>query len=169
MIQTTTKQVNHKEVLQASRTMVDIWNKGYVWNGWFTPGADNRIILRSAVDIAVTVTATMAEKRAAATDLAGYYEYITGQVPEQIQIDRLNEWIRTGYEYESYPVYDESDDQRRTVLTGAEKYESISDNYAIEKAGLRADGIALNGRVKKAVEIFDIDAEFDRKRIKVRF
>lgn len=82
----------------------DIWSNGYFWRGQFTHGADNRLILTHIIDRLTSVALQMAEKRTAANDLAGYYTHVTGeQVPERLT-QRLDEWVRSGYAYDDYPI-----------------------------------------------------------------
>lgn len=85
----------------------DIWNNGYFWDGRFTRGADNRLILTRVIDRLTGISLQMAEKRTAANDLAGYYKYVTGADMPIAQKDRLDAWVSRGYDAVDYSFLSE--------------------------------------------------------------
>ncbi|WP_239613914.1 hypothetical protein [Cohnella mopanensis] len=148
---------------QGTRTVRDIWRNGYAWRGQFYSYVDNRIVLRRVIDQVVQVSATMAEKQTAAADLVRYYEHVSGQTVKTAQLERLNDWVRGDYDIADYPVYTEKQLDRMSF-----EFEKQTDDYGLNMAGQASDGSLIHGRVTSS-EPFDIDAEFERKNIKVRY
>lgn len=106
----------------------DIWSNGYFWRGQFTRGADNRLILTRIIDRLTSVALQMAEKRTAANDLAGYYTHVTGeQVPEKLT-QRLDEWVRSGYDYHDYPILSNITVEKQRLRECVSYDEAIAEN-----------------------------------------
>lgn len=82
----------------------DVWSNGYFWMGQFTRGADNRLLLARIVDRLASVALQMAEKRTAANELIGYYKHVTGADMPAAQKDRLDAWVRRGYDVDDYRI-----------------------------------------------------------------
>lgn len=82
----------------------DVWDNGYFWMGQFTRGADNRLLLTRIIDRLTSVALQMAEKRAAANELIGYYKHVTGSDMPAVQKKRLDAWVSRGYYVDDYPI-----------------------------------------------------------------